>query len=69
MTEKTEEQLLGEIAALARELRERALASGDHGLAVIAGVITDQAGVGAWSIGAVMTEDGFRPDLDWADGR
>ena len=64
MSEKTEAQLLGEIAGLARELRELALASGDHGLAVIAGVIVDQAGVGSWSIGAVMADDGFRPDLD-----
>lgn len=63
MTNTTEEQLLGEIAALARQLRELALASGDHGLAVIAGVIVDQAGVGSWSIGAVMEDDGFRPDL------
>jgi hypothetical protein len=62
MAEKTEAQLLAEIATLARELRERALAGGDHGLAVTASVIADHAGVGAWSIGAVMADDGFRPE-------
>lgn len=61
MTEPREAQLLAVIAARAEELAELARASGDHGLAVIADVIGDQAGAGAWSIGAVMTEDGFRP--------
>lgn len=61
MAELREVELLAEIAARAEELGELARASGDHGLAMIADVIGDQAGAGAWSIGAVMTQDGFRP--------
>ena len=55
-----EHELLAEIAGRARELGELARAGEDHGLRVIAAAIGDQAGAGLWSIGAVMTDVGFR---------
>ena len=56
-----ERELLAEIARLAADLRALALESGDHGLAVIARTVADHAAVGAWSIGAVMGDNGFDP--------
>lgn len=61
MPESREMELLAEIADRAEELAALAREAGDHGLEVIAGVIRDQAGAGAWSLGTVMEADGFRP--------
>ena len=60
MAERDELELLAEIERLAAELRERARQAGDHGLAVTARTIGEHAAVGAWGLGAVMGEDGFR---------
>ncbi len=60
MAEHDELRLLAEIERLAAELRERALEAGDHGLAVTARTIGEHAAVGAWGLGAVMGDDGFR---------
>jgi hypothetical protein len=62
MAELDEQDLLAEIARLAAALRSRALARGDHGLAVTARNIADQAAIGSWGLGAVMGEDGFAPE-------
>lgn len=59
--EGTPDQLLAEIHERAARLRELALETGDHGLAVLAKVISDQAAAGVWGLGAVMDPDGFRP--------
>jgi hypothetical protein len=62
--ELDEQGLLAEIARLAGELRARALASGDHGLAVTARTIADHAAIGSWGLGAVMGDDGFEPGAE-----
>jgi hypothetical protein len=62
VAELDEQGLLAEIGRLAGELRARALASGDHGLAVTARTIADHAAIGSWGLGAIMGDDGFDPE-------